>query len=272
MVRLQVNGNFHGLYVEVEQPDKSFLSRCDLKGATLFKAVSKSHESDERDHGLAEAYNSHYDLETQKSEGYGELHRFCHDLNTTKNPDDFFKQRVDLDKYINYLVAMVLVENWDCFNKNHFLLYDGRLSKKWWVVPWDLDRTFGDHWQGGFQTANLPILLGTAPLPGPTGWNRMEAHFFGDKALRQRFLTRLEELLTTEFTPEKLFPVIDRLESDIATTAAYDRARWPSSTPDLHSGIAQLKSYITRRQAFLRLEVARLKGGGDWRGEGLATQ
>ena len=39
--------------------------------------------------------------------------------------------------------------------------------------PWDLDRTFGDHWNGGFQEFGLPILLGIRRAPGITGWNRL---------------------------------------------------------------------------------------------------
>ena len=87
----------------------------------------------------------------------------------------------------------------------------------------------------------------------------MEARFFGDMGLRLRFLNRLEELLEKEFTTEKLFPVLDRLESDISADAALDRARWPGPTPDLHRGIAQVKSYIKRRRAFLQGEVARMR-------------
>jgi hypothetical protein len=42
MVRLNVNGRFYGLYVEVEQPDKEFLTRHHLGGAELYKAVARS--------------------------------------------------------------------------------------------------------------------------------------------------------------------------------------------------------------------------------------
>src|SRR5436853_2261965 len=51
MVRLQLNGQFYGLFVEVEQPDKTFLRRSNLKGATIYKANSHSKSSDERDLG-----------------------------------------------------------------------------------------------------------------------------------------------------------------------------------------------------------------------------
>jgi len=259
MVRVNLNGRFRGLYVEVEQPDKPLLRRYDLKGASLFKAISGSNQSDERDLGSERSFSRHYEVETKKADGIHELQRFCHDLAQASNVPEFFNKRVDLEKYINYLAATALVQNWDAFNKNHFLLFDGRGPQKWFVVPWDLDRTFGDHWRGMFNHAQLPAMLGTRELPGVTGWNRMADHFLSEPSFRGRFLNRLGELLQKEFTPEKLFPMIDRLETEIASDATLDRERWPNGAPNLHAAIAQVKSYVTRRRAFLLKEIETLR-------------
>ena len=126
------------------------------------------------------------------------------------------------------------------------------------MVPWDLDRTLGDHWQGSFDEAHLAVLLGTRQWPGVTGWNRLADRFFSDPALRSRFLNRLGELLQKEFTTEKLFPILDRLESEIDPEAILDRRRW-SGPADLHSGIDEVKSYIKQRRAYLLSEVGKLR-------------
>jgi spore coat protein CotH len=127
------------------------------------------------------------------------------------------------------------------------------------VIPWDLDRTFGDHWQMRFDEAQLPVMLGTRASPGVTGWNRLEDRFFSEPALRLRFLNRLSELLEQEFTPAKLFPVLDNLETEIAPAAELDRVRWPGPAGDLHRGIAGVKSFIERRRAFLQKEIPKLR-------------
>ncbi|MEO8429156.1 MAG: CotH kinase family protein [Verrucomicrobiota bacterium] len=259
MVQLSVNGEFYGLFVEVEQPGKLFLERHNLKGASIYKANSHANRADERDLGNEQSYSAHYEKENRKAAGYRELQLFCHELATATNTFEFFINRVDVEKYISYLAANALVQNWDCFNKNHFLVHDDPGSQKWFAVAWDLDRTFGDHWHGSFDNAQLPLLHGTQPLPGPTGWNRMANRFLGDTTLRIRFLDRLEELLEKEFTKQKLFPVLDQFESQIAPEAARDRARWPGATADLHSGIAGVKSYIERRRSYLLREVARMR-------------
>jgi spore coat protein H len=259
MVQLDVNGKFHGFYVDVEQPDKPLLKRHNLRGAAIYKANSTQNMADERNLGGEKAFAAHYEKETRKTEPPQDLQQFCRDLASAQNVTEFFLRRVDLDKYINYLAASVLVQNWDGLNKNHFLIHDDRGSGKWIVVPWDLDRTFGDHWRDGFRRADVPVLLGARRFPGPTGWNRMADRFFSEPALRTRFLTRLDQLLRTEFTTEKLFPILDSYEAQLKTGAARDRARWPGPAGDLGSGIGDVKHFIEQRRKFLAREIERLR-------------
>jgi len=258
MVLLHLNGQFRGLYVEVEQVDKTLLSQFGLKGAALFKATSDNNQADERDHGRESAFAAHYENETQKTNGLHELRTFCHELATTTNAAEFFHQRMDVEKYINYLAASVLVQHWDGFNKNHFMVYDRRGSGKWLAWPWDLDRTLGDHWNGSFNYTELPILLGTKQRPAVTGWNRLQDRFFSEPSLRFRFAKRLLELLESEFTEKKLFPMLDQWESELASFADQDRRRWPGPSEDLHRGMADLKKFIERRRGYLIREANKM--------------
>jgi len=260
IVRLQVNGHFRGLFIEIEQPDKEFLAHHNLKGAAVYKAASSSRDADEREHFNEQSYHSAYTKETKKTDTYSDLIDFCHALATATNTLSFFTQYVDTQEYINYLAATVLIQNWDGFNKNHFLAHDIDGSRMWSVIPWDLDRTFGDHWHMTFDEAQLPVLLGTRGSPGVTGWNRVEDRFLSEPTLRQRFLERLSELLETEFTTAKLFPFLDQLEVEIAPAVELDRRLWPGPTGELHDGIAGVKSYIERRRTFLLEEIPKLRG------------
>jgi hypothetical protein len=113
MVRVDVNGRFGGLYVEVEQPGKEFLSRVGLAGASVFKAGSRGRDADERDLGNEEAYRACYSKETQKTDSYTELQQFCHGLDTATDKLDFFTRHVDLDRYVNYLAATALIQSID---------------------------------------------------------------------------------------------------------------------------------------------------------------
>jgi hypothetical protein len=137
-------------------------------------------------------------------------------------------------------------------------VHDVKGSGKWFPVPWDLDRTFGDSWNGGFDESSLPIELGTPQRAGITGWNRLEERFFTDPLLRQQLLARIDELLRTEFTPEKLFPVIDQLENSIHADLNEDCQKWRRE-PGVQAGTAQLKRFIEHRRDFIAKELVRLR-------------
>lgn len=258
MVRLNVNGSFMGLYVQVEQPDKAFLKRVGLKGLHLFKTSSPSNQADERDLGSERAFAANYTRENHTPGTLTDLRNFCHEMAVTKEVGAFFTNRVETEAYINYLAATALIQHWDGYNKNHLLGFDPN-AQRWRVIPWDLDRTFGDVWTESFRESRLSALLGTRRQPGVTGWNRMFDRFLSHPDLRKRYLNRLEELLETEFTPTKLNPVIDGWAAHIAQDASLDRKRWPSMAGGLKPGIEQLKRWIVERREFLKREIAQLR-------------
>ena len=112
------------------------------------------------------------------------------------------------------------------------------------------------HWDESFDSADVPLRLGTAAKPGNIGWNKMFNAFYNEPALRQRLLDRLKILLRTEFTKEKLFPLLDRWESELSADVAIDRKRWPNRNgDDFHAGIAGVKTFIEERRAFLLREI-----------------
>src|SRR5258708_21800853 len=114
------------------------------------------------------------------------------------------------------------------------------------------------------------MFSGSQREPGITGWNRMADRFFSDATLRLRFLNRLQELLDKVFTKEKLFPVLDHMESEVAADAALDRRAWAGSAPGIHPGIKGGKKNIEEGPAVLLVEFPKVykqltKCGGERR-------
>lgn len=57
--------------------------------------------------------------------------------------------RYDITSMVNMIIHGVVTSNIDGFGKNaNFFTYDG---KKWFVMPYDLDETFGNSWIASFQ-------------------------------------------------------------------------------------------------------------------------
>ncbi|HIL70613.1 MAG TPA: hypothetical protein EYG38_12290 [Verrucomicrobia bacterium] len=253
-VRFEINGRFWGMFIEVEQPEKHYLSDAGLKGAVLYKADSRRNESDERDHGLPVNYQRHYQKETQEKEPYDDLANFCEEIRKHQDSHEFFSRRLDLSKYINFLCATALTQKWDSFNKNHFIGKTRDGSGKWFVLPWDLDRTLGDHWSWSFDEYQLSSTLGTQFDPGPTGWNRLADRFFRNTVLQKQFDKRLMELLQTEFTEGKMFDWIDGIKEQISEEAEADQKKW-GNQGYWKTEMENLKNTLKNRRSFLLEEL-----------------
>ena len=128
------------------------------------------------------------------------------------------------------------------------------------MIPWDLDRTLGDHWRGRFDSYKLSALLGTRRFPAVTGWNRMMDKFLTHPKLRRLYLDRIEETLKTNFTAEKLDKRIDALARALETTADADVKRWGKVGPvNWRRQIKEVKKYIRNRRDFLNSELAKIR-------------
>ena len=124
--------------------------------------------------GSPGSYAAHYSLETQKTASADAIWRLCEANFKATDSALFFEANIDLQSFINYLCASALTQNWDAYNKNHFLALDRR-SKKWFVIPWDLneegfdgsnsyqpqaqgvpkDRVVGMHLLGDYSSFNV---------------------------------------------------------------------------------------------------------------------
>lgn len=87
---------------------------------------------------------------------------------------EFVFNHFEANSLINWIAGNILTSNSDTFNKNYFL-YQAAASKKWTVVPWDYDLTFGRSYDSGlpfpqsivndnFQYFSTPALGSPSPL------------------------------------------------------------------------------------------------------------
>ncbi len=252
-VRVQMNGEFYGLSIEVEHPRKRTLRRLGIERASLWKASSGSNMADERPFGSLGEFQTHYSLEVGSEEDWRRLADFCRGLSEAEDPAAHLEAKLDIESYLNSIAASAFLQNWDAFNKNHFVAHDPATGR-WHAIPWDLDRTLGDHWNWRFDVASLSLLLGTEQFPGPTGWNRLLDRFLSVPAFRRRFEEKLAALLRDVFTEEKLGRRIDELAASVAADIGEDRRRWGGEA-DFDEGIRQLKRVIAERRKFLLDEL-----------------
>jgi len=135
----------YGLYTHVENPNEMFLKNHWLDpNGQLYKAVmfeffrySDALKSQSDPGYNKEAFEKV--LEIQGREDHDKLLKMLDDVNNMAIPiQDVIAKHFDLDNYLTWLAANILMDNMDTDAQN-YLIYSPLNSDKWYFVPWDYD-------------------------------------------------------------------------------------------------------------------------------------
>ena len=221
-VRLYINNEYKGLYLNVEHIDEEFLQRRFINDHTgnLFKCNYGANLK--QIGGSASQYSGLYELKTNKAQNdYSGLINFIDILNNT-NQDQFtcaIHSVFDVDLYLRTLALEILMGHWDGYagNMNNYYLYERPSDGKFVFLEYDMDNTLGVDWGiipfEDWSTRNVYTWAkGDKPL-----YDRLLAvPFFKD-----RFNFHMNDLLTTVFVPQNLLTELG-LTQDLITQAALE--------------------------------------------------
>jgi uncharacterized membrane protein len=188
----------YGLFTHVEQPNEKFLKNHWLDpNGQLYKAVlfeffrysddlkSKSDPSYNK-----AAFEKH--LEINGYEDHDKLLAMLDDVNNITLPiDEVVDKHFDLDNYLTFLAANILMDNLDT-EAHNFYLYSPLNSNKWYFLPWDYD----GGWEWGLQgnVGNVsPSSNGISTYWGSVLHNR----FFRSEKNVQMLKDKIDELYST---------------------------------------------------------------------------
>jgi spore coat protein H len=264
-VRLWVDQRPLGYHLLVEQPNRAFFRRLgrDPDG-NLYKLL-----------WYGQGVTGQHEKKTNPRTGYADLEGAVEALNQTSGSEqwDFIRQHFDVDELASYFAVNMCIQNWDGFFNNYYAYHDPRPGGKWQIVPWDEDKTWGDHdgaspaydWYEMPLTYGMkgdrpphPTWFGMWPVGGAEWW-RPPGHFSGpllaNPQFRQRFLARLRELCETVFTAEAFGPTITALEQRLAPEPAF-RAQLQRQDPAIaqqrfHRDIESFRRQIAHRRQFI---------------------
>jgi len=264
-VRLHSNGQYFGLYSELEHPDADFLARVGLNpSGNLYKAVASREER-------MTDYRSGYEKKTNEDGDFSDLKAFLDTMNATPRASlrAFWEKNVVPDSLIDYQAVQVLTNNRDYPHKNHYLYHD-TADGRWRTISWDMDLTFGKFWDGG----NGGVLNDLMDVPGISPWyttrvagegigNYLLDRFFYDtpdryyqRALRVRLWIALKEKLTPALMENKIVAARDLLMDE----QAEDMRKWSRSAPtpndrtaprDFLPNLDRVRAHVKSRQTFL---------------------
>jgi hypothetical protein len=155
-VQLYINGNYHGLYLNVEHIDEEFvLSRFGNNDGNLYKCLYPADlnyiSSNPDDYKLIENGRRVYELKTNEGvDDYSDLASFINVVNNAADNhlicqmDEVFNTY----DYLKMISADLFCGDWDgyIYNKNNYYLYHNTATNKIEFIPYDVDNTFGIDW------------------------------------------------------------------------------------------------------------------------------
>jgi len=285
-VRLYVNDAFYGLYLAVEQPDKTM-----MQSRWGSSEDGNLYEAEERMGGGARpnlawlgpaqsAYENVYILKTNETANdYSRLIQFLDILNNTPAAD--FPARIetiaDVENWMTAMAANNLVVNLDSYLGvgAEYYIYDRTLDGKFIHIQWDHNESFGITGDGTPRLATPattdPFYLpsGNTGVPGPPGGpgggggaaanaRPLLEKFWAVPEFRQLYLRALARFLRSGFSPEAMSARTAHLASLIREhvaadpNKAYTTAQFETAIQSQVGAIPGVNQFVQARYAFLR--------------------
>ncbi len=152
-----INGTYYGLYVSVEHIDEEFLKKrfADDSGnlwKCLYPADLKYLGSDPNLYrNLKNGAVPAYELSTNEAAGdFSALAKLIAVINNTPAGAfaDSLEQYLHVYRVLQYLAVNTLVGSWDDYRSlmNNYYLYHIPSEKRFTIIPYDYDNTFGVDW------------------------------------------------------------------------------------------------------------------------------
>ncbi len=140
-IRVERNSAFYALYEFVEDPDDRWLTRMGYPEPV--GALYKMYNRFDRVSGV--------EKKTRKFEGNADLQAIVEGIRLDPEARRIFiYDNVDFARMANYLAASFLTSAVDCCHKNYYAYRDTEGTGEWWMLPWDVDLSFGRVWTGSY--------------------------------------------------------------------------------------------------------------------------
>ena len=194
----QFSGDFQGLYMAIEQPDGRMLDEHGLPDGNFYKMES----------GTGELNNQGPTQPTDKSD----LNAFLSQSNSTSNPEQWWRDNLDLERYYSYRAIVEGIHHYDIANGKNYFYYNNPETGQWQVHPWDLDLTWANNM---FGSGNEPFKSRVA--------DRTE--------FRAEYRNRMREVRDLLYNTDQGYQLIDEMARIIHTPGEpslvdADRAMW----------------------------------------------
>ncbi|MEN9700512.1 MAG: hypothetical protein RLZZ301_1710 [Bacteroidota bacterium] len=271
-VRLYINNEYKGLYINVEYLDGNFL---DLRfpndgNGNLWKCY---YGADLTWLGTsASSYQNNYILQTNESANdYTALIHFIDVLN--HEPTATFacaiQEVFDVELFLRNIALEILIGQWDgyAYNKNNYYLYQRPSDGKIVFMSYDLDNTFGIDWFGINWALRNVYSWSPSNSARPLYTKLLAVPYF-----RDRFTYHLNDILTNVWNVSALSTQLSTMQSQILAAAQEDTYKgldYGFTNQDFSNALNQawgahvtsgIIPYLQTRKASAQLQLSAYQG------------
>ncbi len=267
--QLSLNGEEHGVYVNVERIDESFLQRCfgSASGA-LYKVHRPGPGANLAYAGpKLDDYKSCFSAKTAEAEeSYADLVGLIQALGGGKNVpyEQVLGSQMVADDFLRTMAVMLMAGCFDQltgWNPHNYYFYRHPVTQQWSYLPWDLDVGFADKAFG-----KVPVIDGwhaAWPIPGGPPKPILE-NIVNHPKLLVSYRKFARSILETYFEPEKIKARLRKLYAVVEAPLRTDpfparRATNPEDT-GYESILHSIEQFMEKRYA---LADAQLKDPGE---------
>jgi len=152
---------------------------------------------------------------------------------------DFASTRYDVDRMLNFLVARQYHSSWDDDNHNWFI-YETRPNGRFFMIPWDLDLTFGSTSFANGSRYYAPLDVGDPKYIGDStvraNVNYLKYYFM--RAYYNEYITHLKAQNETHFHKDALIALLNEFYAELNQDDANSAASVMQCSADERTSIA----------------------------------
>ena len=235
-VKLFINDEYRGLYLNVEEVDIGFLNaHFGNSSGNLYKCARSANLQIREDenykftfgpppyapHQIVRAYLL---ITNENEDDYSDLTHLIEVINNT--PENKFKNEIEkifnVHSFLKAQAVCVMVGDWDGFwsNQNNYYLYYNTWFDRFEYIPRDLDLTLGVDWGGGEYATSDIYNFGPLDDASP-----LMKRLFNIPEYRGEYSMYIQQIINSHFSIGELWPRITAIKTMIQSAAEDDPYR-----------------------------------------------
>ena len=237
-ISVTINDASTGLYQLQEMVDTDFYQSRGIGVQDLFKAKFNNADfGPEFLNRLDAAY-----IDKLDSHNWSKIRQLWLEVASDNPSIDRLSELINIDIYLRYIAACVVLNHFDGFGNNYYLASPGQ-AQPFTITPWDLDRMYEE---------------GQAYKPGvsPYGDNYLTQVLLSSDEIRSRYLTQLRSLLTSDVVQNLGLRAAELRE---ATRLAYQQDQVLANRFDFDLEHQKLQDHISNWLSQLNQELRELE-------------